>query len=97
MRVTKVTCDRKNKHGYQKNTSSKKTKNEVPHKIQSKCRTKSRFEVIVMSFARNEILTTQKIKRRPIIAPAIALRLLKTLGVPIKMSTPNKNESKSSP
>ena len=45
-------------------------------------RTKSRFEVIVTSYGRiknrdNEII--KKNKRRPIIAPAIAVRLLITL------------------
>ena len=40
-------------------------------------RTKSRFELVVTSYGRNKNLDEiKKTKRRPIIAPAIAVRLL---------------------
>ena len=58
-----------------------RVKNEVTHPIQLKLHermTKSRFQVVATSHGRNESLVgeTKKTKGRPIITPAIAVRLL---------------------
>ena len=53
-------------------------------------RTKSRFEVIVTSYGGNKNRDDEKTKRRLIIAPAIAERLLKTLKIKVKLPHVNK-------
>ena len=68
-----------------------RAKNDVTHAILLNCmneRTKSRFELVVTSYGRNKYLDDhiKKTKRRPIIAPAIAVWLLIKVNFKVRKS-----------